>query len=72
MVGDSADLEQIFQGLEKAYNPVYMSVTLQFKEGASSFDWLLKNMAPLKFKQMHLFVKTLRVTPNDNLKNHEF
>ena len=34
LVGDSADLEQIFQGLEKAYNPVYMSVNLHLKETA--------------------------------------
>ena len=32
----------------------------------------MKNMSCLKFKQILLYVKTLRVTPNDNLKNHEF
>jgi len=50
LIGDSADLEQIFGGLEKAYNPVYMSVTLNIREGAVQYEWLMRNMSCLKFK----------------------
>lgn len=33
--GNTADLQEIFAGLEKACNPVYMTVTLNFREGAT-------------------------------------
>ena len=70
--GDMADLSEIFGGLNKAHNPVYMTVTLNFREGATQFDWLLKNMSHLKFKHIHIMVKTLRVSTDIDIKHHEF
>ena len=49
-----------------------MTVTLQFRSGATQFDWLLKNMAFLKFKHIHIDVKTLRVSTDMDIKQHEF
>lgn len=49
-----------------------MTVTLNFRSGATQFDWLLKNMANLKFKHIHIFVKTLRVSTDIDIKNFEF
>ena len=70
--GDTADLQEIFNGLQKAHNPIYMTVNLHFREGATQFDWLLKNMAHLKFKHIHVTVKTLRVSTDKDIKEHEF
>ena len=49
-----------------------MTVNLHFREGATQFDWLLKNMAHLKFKHIHVTVKTLRVSTDKDIKEHEF
>lgn len=49
-----------------------MTVTLQFREGATQFDWLLRSMAHLKFKRIHIAVKTLRVSTDLDIKHHEF
>ena len=49
-----------------------MTVNLQFREGATQFDWLLKNMSHLKFKHIHVTVKTLRVSTDKDIKEHEF
>lgn len=70
--GDTADLQEIFKGLEKACNDKYMTVTLNFREGATQFDWLLKSMSHLKFKHIHVMVKTLRVSTDKDIKQHEF
>ena len=51
---------------------MYMTVTLQFREGATQFDWLLRSMAHLKFKRIHITVKTLRVSKDLDIKLHEF
>ena len=49
-----------------------MTVTLHLQEGATQFDWLLKNMSVLKFKHIHVSVKTLRVSTDKDIKYHEF
>ena len=49
-----------------------MTVNLHFREGATQFDWLLKNMSHLKFKHIHVTVKTLRVSTDKDIKEHEF
>jgi hypothetical protein len=72
LTGDTADLQEIFTGLTKAHNPVYMTVTLHFREGATQFDWLLKNMSHLKFKHIQVIVKTLRVSTDIDINKHEF
>lgn len=66
------DFHEIFKGLQKAHNPVYMAVQLKLQEGATQFDWLLKNMATLKFKHIQVTLKTLRVSTDKDIKSHEF
>ena len=49
-----------------------MAVNLNLREGATQFDWLLRGMAHLKFKHIHLSVKTLRISKDKDIKEHEF